>query len=321
MVIQSKICMPKISILIPVYNREKLVEACIISALRQNYSNFEVIIVDNDSSDSTFDACKKYEKMYENVKVFRNDLNVGPVNNWLECARRASGEYCKILFSDDLLEPDCLSKMVKFCTKDTGLVYCSASIGTNPETGKVFYSGGGSRGIRFEKFMDMMSVSLAPVSPGACLMRTADFLQFLGEGVTVRGRHAFNDHGAGPDALVMLRAAMKYSSVFFIDEPLVFFRAHPGSFTIGDKGGEVRLAYMAAIGGFLRTYGGRKSWLYFVARTWALEIWKYKKYISIKDVAYSCEGSGGAGEQMLVCAFSVYVFFHILRGRIARVLG
>ena len=76
---------PRVSILIPVYNREALIGECIQSALFQTFTDFEVIIVDNASTDNTWGICQRFAEQDKRVRVFRNEKNIGPVRNWRRC--------------------------------------------------------------------------------------------------------------------------------------------------------------------------------------------------------------------------------------------
>ena len=99
-----------VSILIPVYNRDKFIEETINSALSQTYQNIEIIIVDNNSTDNTWRIIKKYTKKDNRIKAFKNDTNIGPVRNWKKCTDKADGEFGKILWSDDLIAPEFIEK-------------------------------------------------------------------------------------------------------------------------------------------------------------------------------------------------------------------
>ena len=91
---------PLVSILIPVYNRERLVKKAIESAINQAYKNIEIIAVDNKSTDKTYEVLTEYSKKYSNIKVYQNKENIGPVRNWKKCLEYSSGEFIKILFSE-----------------------------------------------------------------------------------------------------------------------------------------------------------------------------------------------------------------------------
>ncbi|MFK2298794.1 glycosyltransferase family 2 protein [Bacteroides fragilis] len=101
---------PLVSIVIPTYNREQYIEDAIKSAINQTYRNIEIIIVDNCSTDSTWDILNRWAERDERIKVFRNKMNIGPVLNWNECFEHTSGDFIKILWSDDWMAIDFIEK-------------------------------------------------------------------------------------------------------------------------------------------------------------------------------------------------------------------
>jgi glycosyltransferase involved in cell wall biosynthesis len=119
-----------VSILIPVYNREELVVRAIESAIKQTYENIEVIAVDNKSTDRTYDVLMEYADKYPNVKVYQNEENLGPVRNWKKCLEYSSGDYIKILFSDDWIEDNFVEKCMEILSThdDVGFVFTATLI-------------------------------------------------------------------------------------------------------------------------------------------------------------------------------------------------
>lgn len=99
-----------ISIGIPVYNSEKSIENTIISVLNQTYSNFELVISDNNSTDETFQICLSYAKKDKRIKLVRQTSNIGPERNFEFVLRKAQGDYFTWLGSDDHIEPNYLSE-------------------------------------------------------------------------------------------------------------------------------------------------------------------------------------------------------------------
>lgn len=102
---------PLISVLITVYNREKYLSDCIKSVLSQTFEQFEVIIVDDNSSDSSFDIANSYALLDSRIRVFKNSKNIGQFPNRNKAASFARSEYLKYLDSDDKLFPSCLMSM------------------------------------------------------------------------------------------------------------------------------------------------------------------------------------------------------------------
>lgn len=104
---------PLVSICIPTYNGEKYIRECLDSVLAQTYSNLEIIIVDDCSKDDTIWIIDEYKRQDARVSVVRNQKNQGLVGNWNKCLTLANGEWIKFIFQDDLVQPDCVEKLLK----------------------------------------------------------------------------------------------------------------------------------------------------------------------------------------------------------------
>lgn len=104
----------KFSIIIPVYNAEKFLKESIESILCQSYSNFEIVIVDDGSTDASGEICDRYARNYpEKLKVLHNK-NQGPMAARNSGIYAASGDICLFLDADDCFRSDAL-EMLKEC--------------------------------------------------------------------------------------------------------------------------------------------------------------------------------------------------------------
>lgn len=103
---------PKISILIPVWNAERLVHRAIDSALAQTHPNIEIIIVNDGSTDNTWQVLQKYQQKYPNKIQISSQKNrgLGATRNVL--LEKATGDYIVNLDADDWLEPDYIKTML-----------------------------------------------------------------------------------------------------------------------------------------------------------------------------------------------------------------
>ena len=100
--------MPKISICLPTFNRVKFLQRCLPTILQQTYSDFEVIVSDNCSTDSTAEfiaSCRDGR-----IRYYRNSGNVGPYPNMNRTLGLARGAYVCILHDDDLYAPNFLAR-------------------------------------------------------------------------------------------------------------------------------------------------------------------------------------------------------------------
>ena len=95
---------PLISVIVPVYNSERFIRRCIYSILMQTYINFELIIINDGSTDNSLRICREYQKKDNRIKIY-NQKNMG-----LSCARNAGikmaeGTYISFVDSDDYIHP------------------------------------------------------------------------------------------------------------------------------------------------------------------------------------------------------------------------
>ena len=102
--------MPKVSVCIPVYNSADTVARSITSVLSQSYQDFECVVVDDHSADSTVEKVEAFTD--ERVRIVRNESNIGVVGNHNECLRQARGELIQFVHGDDWLLPGCLERLV-----------------------------------------------------------------------------------------------------------------------------------------------------------------------------------------------------------------
>lgn len=301
---------PFVSILIPVFNREQYIAECIESALAQTYSHFEIVIVDNASTDLTAKICQDFANRHNKIRFFENENNIGPVRNWQRCAQEAKGQFSKILFSDDLLLTNCLQDMVSELTKDIAFVYSACFVGASIEQSIVRYNAAGDAQLMQAQFVNALLNGDAPISPGAVLLRTDDLRKNLHTNFATSTSQEFDRYGAGPDIMISLLTAENYLSICAITKPLIFFRVHSGSFTLQNTGNAVRECYRSALSLYLKTRYGADAWMRYLALQWLAEIIKVKKISNPKKFIQRYEGAGTTSE---VNNFALRLLGHLLR--------
>lgn len=302
---------PKVSILIPVFNRKAYIAECIQSALDQTFTDFEVVVVDNASDDGTWEVCQRFVILDSRVRIFRNANNIGPVRNWKRCAAEARGEFSKILFSDDMLEPNCLAEMVpKLEDPDVSLVYCAARIGKSKEQSEITYSLGEPARLNSTRFLELILRGDAPVSPGAILIRTKDLLANLHFDFPTATPRPFDKHGAGPDVMISILTASSYLCVVHQPIPLVYFRVHGGSFSIANTNDQVAQGYRSSLSHYLINQKGRISWLRYLASGWVCQIRVDRKWVDPKNYLIEFEGKGSLLERFALMFFCLFQYLN-----------
>lgn len=103
---------PKVSVLIPSYNYAHYLQEAIDSVLTQTFEDFELIIVDNCSTDNTEEIVQKYCEQDQRVQYIKNKENIGMYRNYNQALLSASGDYIKFLNADDKFAPTLLEKFV-----------------------------------------------------------------------------------------------------------------------------------------------------------------------------------------------------------------
>src|ERR1700751_621643 len=108
---------PKISIGLPVYNGEAYLAKAIESLLDQSYTDFEVIISDNASTDRTAEICRDFAARDSRIRFFQNQVNIGGVRNHNRVFELARGEFFKLASHDDLYPREMLKRCLEVFEK------------------------------------------------------------------------------------------------------------------------------------------------------------------------------------------------------------
>ena len=108
----------RFSVLVPVYNVEEYLEQCLESLLNQQYDNYEVILVDDGSTDKSGEICDKYAKEYPQIFRVVHKKNQGLISARREGIKIAESEFCVFVDSDDFVEHSLLKTVSEYLEKD-----------------------------------------------------------------------------------------------------------------------------------------------------------------------------------------------------------
>ena len=123
---KDNIINPKISIIIPIYNSENFIKLCLNSLINQTFKNFEIICINDGSTDNTLKILKKYEKQDNRIHVYtQNNKGAGTARNF--GMEKSKGEYLMFLDSDDIFESIMLEELyIKIKNNDLEIVICNS---------------------------------------------------------------------------------------------------------------------------------------------------------------------------------------------------
>lgn len=120
---------PLISIIMPAYNAEKYIGAAIVSVLSQTYKNWELLILDDCSSDHTVEIAESFTTIDSRIQLLRNPKNIGVAKTRNYGLYISKSKWSALLDSDDVWHQDKLEKQLAIAqSSDADIIYCSYSM-------------------------------------------------------------------------------------------------------------------------------------------------------------------------------------------------
>lgn len=126
----------KVSIGVPVYNGERYLREALESLLAQTFSDLEIIVSDNCSTDSTKEICEEYESKDDRIRYYQQEKNIGLSANFNFVYGKAKGTYFKWAPHDDVLHPNFVGACVSLLEKDSSIVLCQSVLRYIDENGE-----------------------------------------------------------------------------------------------------------------------------------------------------------------------------------------
>ncbi len=123
---------PRVSVCLPTYNGEEFIAEAIASVLAQSFADFELLIVDDASTDATLDIIHTFTD--SRMQVYQNERRLGIPGNWNRCLALAAGEYVCVFHQDDVMLPGNLAQKVGVLQADptVGFVHSAAELSVAP---------------------------------------------------------------------------------------------------------------------------------------------------------------------------------------------
>lgn len=203
---------PRTSIIIPAFNAEQHIAESIQSVIQQTDPDWELLITDDCSTDSTADIINIFAQKDPRIRYFKNDTNSGAAASRNHSIKNASGRFIAFLDSDDRWTADKLEKQISFMTKNNfPLSYTDYWI--TDSTGKIQRKRSIPKKINYSKLLKTNYIG--------CLTAVYDS-HILGKQYMplIKKRQ---DYGLWLKILKLTRFA------YGLDEPLAFYRVHKGS--------------------------------------------------------------------------------------------
>jgi glycosyltransferase involved in cell wall biosynthesis/2-polyprenyl-3-methyl-5-hydroxy-6-metoxy-1,4-benzoquinol methylase len=220
---------PKISVLLPNYNSGSYLESAIVSVLNQDFTNFELIISDDASSDNSAGIIQAYAAKDARIRYCIQPGNLGRVANWNWCLQQARGEYIKYLFGDDCLAcPHALFTLAGMLEANPGAALAASARQDIDARGKV---------IDFRNRINHPGLNKSDSIARLCLFHGENC---IGEPTAVMFRASAASRGFDPSYrqdvdLEMWLHLLKQGDLVYTEEPLCQLRHHAEQQTAANK--------------------------------------------------------------------------------------
>ncbi|TXG96208.1 MAG: glycosyltransferase family 2 protein [Rhodocyclaceae bacterium] len=211
---------PILSVLMPTYNYGRFIGEAIDSVLRQDFSDYELLVSDDCSTDDTMGRLESIAGVDGRIRVHKHSKNQGMVANWNWCLREARGKYVLFLFADDYLRfPGALATLMEPLMRDPTLAMCASARMLVTEAGVPQIQ---ARDLEREGRYSGDSVI------SRCL---AEVCNLVGEPSAVIMRRDLALRGFDPGYRQLVDLEMwfylaRQGGVYFVNRPLVAFRRH-----------------------------------------------------------------------------------------------
>ena len=223
---------PLVSVIVPNYNHAKYLDERIQSILNQTYQNFELIILDDYSSDNSIEVINKYKSNPHLIDVIVNEENSGKVfSQWQKGINIAKGEFVWIAESDDKCKPDLLEKLVSEFIEDSNLVLSFSRTVMFDDKGYESISYGAITHTNIERMSGGVFISKYMVE--GCYVTNASSALFKKSAAVSIDRQYADYKGAG-DRLFWIEIA-ECGNVAIINEPLNYCRRHGDNITSSNQ--------------------------------------------------------------------------------------
>jgi glycosyltransferase involved in cell wall biosynthesis len=170
---------PTVTVIIPNYNNAAVIRRAIDSVLAQSFSDFELLVVDDASTDESLAVIRTYDD--PRLRLLVNEENVGVAGVWNRAVREARGEWVALLDSDDSWQPEKLSRQMAFLREHPGLAGCTCGYRHVCLDGtQIVIPTERDTHIRQVLFHNILHTGTTMVARGKCLQRSGGLMKPCG---------------------------------------------------------------------------------------------------------------------------------------------
>ena len=216
--------MAKISVIVPVWNKEKEINKCLDTILANTLKDIEIIVVDDKSTDNSKKIIKDYAKKYKNIIFIENKKNLGIGKTRNKGVKKATGEYLSFIDGDDYISLKMLKKYYKFAHENKCDIVCGHYYKVN-ETTKTLFKTNEFNTTTLKQNKEIINL----IDYGPCN-------KIFKRNIIVENNILFDEENKYEDVPFVMKALYNSSKIGHIKESHYYYRIHENSeTTVMDK--------------------------------------------------------------------------------------
>lgn len=211
--------MPRLSVIVPVYNAEKYINKCLDTILSQTFKDFELILVDDGSPDKCGDICEKYAKLDNRIKVFHKK------NGGVSSARNlglseARGEYIAFIDPDDYIDSNMFEDTIEYLQNNDGDIVCFEVCEVKGSRNKIGYHFDSDKIMTGSEALNFILADVIDNSPCNKIYKK-----------TVWNHVRFPNGRRYEDVATIYRTFVQANKIVYLKKALYYYIKHDGSAT------------------------------------------------------------------------------------------
>ncbi len=227
-----------LTVCMPVYNSASYLAQAVESVLAQSFTDFELLIVDDCSTDGSYEIAAAFAQKDSRISLIRNDQNRGMVANWNYCLELSRGKYIRYLFGDDyLIDHNTFARQIDVLEKYPQVSLVSSTRLTVNAKGEKLELWQGFRHLEFQTAQEVVQACLELYYIKDGKLKFGCVKNLIGEPSAVMFRRSQAMRGFNPDYrqfvdLEMWFYLLRQGDFSYIADPLIAFRRHEAQQTV-----------------------------------------------------------------------------------------
>lgn len=220
-----------ISVIVPIYNLQDFVEDCLESINRQTYTEYEVIVVDDCSTDNSKSIAEKFLKAHEKFSLLPLETNGGLMHAWMEGVKMSKGDYIFFVDNDDTLVPNALETLIKIVEEYDVDIACGNSIYDTRRYGGglTYHNNYVEPGLYTDEKLICFQKAIFPTTKHHYFSPSRFCKLFKRDLLLSNLKYCDTSISSAEDVNIVIPCVLSAKRIYYIDEPIYYYLQRPSS--------------------------------------------------------------------------------------------